>query len=256
MLPISQKKVIIFDLDGTLSKSKSSLDETMASLILELLRVRYVAVVSGGAFQQFKMQFLSKLPKKANLQNLFLFPTSSASGYYYESRTHRFFKAYSHPLSKRDAKRVIDSFQTVFKEIGYVQPKETFGPVMENRKSQVTFSALGQQAPLRLKQRWDPKQKKRLRIRKALKKYLPEFEISIGGTTSIDVTPKGVNKTLCVKKLRERLGVSKRQMLYVGDALFRGGNDYIMRSANINCIPVSNPEDTKKLIQRIINNGS
>jgi HAD superfamily hydrolase (TIGR01484 family) len=251
---LSQKRVIMFDLDGTLSKSKSSLDKTMASLIVELLRFRHVAVVSGGAFQQFKTQFLSKLPNKANLQNLFLFPTSSASGYYYDSRRHRFFKAYNHALSKRDAERIIESFQTVFKEIEYTQPKKTYGPVLENRGSQLTFSALGQEAPLRLKQRWDPKQKKRLRIRKALKRYLPEFEISIGGTTSIDVTRNGVNKTLCVKKLTERLGVNKRQLLYVGDALFRGGNDYIMRSANITCMPVSNPEDTRRLIQRIINN--
>jgi hypothetical protein len=89
-------------------------------------------------------------------------------------------------------------------------------------------------------------------MRKMLRKYLPGFEISIGGTTSIDVTREGVNKTLCVKKLRERLGVDKKGMLYVGDALFRGGNDYIMRSTNIACKLVSSPTETKRLIRRII----
>jgi HAD superfamily hydrolase (TIGR01484 family) len=249
---ISQKKVIIFDLDGTLTKSKSSLDKEMASLLCELLRRRYVAVASGCSFQQFETQFLSKLRKGSNLGNLYLFPTNSASGYYYDTKRGRFFRAYSNLLPKHDAKTIVHAFETAFKDIGYVQPKKTYGPVLENRGSQLTFSALGQRAPLRLKQKWDPKQKKRLRMRKLLKKYLPGFEISIGGTTSIDVTRKGVNKTLCVKKLKERLGVDKKHMLYVGDALFKGGNDYIMRSTNIRCLPVSSPTETTSLIRRII----
>lgn len=242
----------MFDLDGTLTESKSSLDSEMALLLRELLRKRYVAVSSGCSFQQFKTQFLSKLPRKTNLRNLFLFPTCSASGYFYDTRLRRFFKAYSNLITKQDAKRIVQTFDRVFKEIDYVQPRKTYGPILENRGSQVTFSALGQKAPLRLKKKWDPNQKKRLTIRKMLKKYLPDFEISIGGTTSIDVTKKGVNKTLCVKKLKEHLGVDKKNMLYIGDALFKGGNDYIMRSANITCKPVLNPNETKRMIRRII----
>jgi hypothetical protein len=228
----------------------------MASLLGQLLRRRYVAVASGCSFQQFETQFLSKLPKNTNFANLYLFPTCSASGYYYDTKRGRFYRAYSNLLPKHAVKKIVQAFETVFNEIGYVQPVKTYGPVLENRESQVTFSALGQKAPLRLKQKWDPKQKKRLRMRMLLKRYLPDFEISIGGTTSIDVTRKGVNKTLCVKKLKERLGVDKRGMLYVGDALFRGGNDYIMRSAKITCKPVSSPKETKMLIRRIIHDDS
>jgi hypothetical protein len=249
---LSQKKIIIFDLDGTLAKSKSSLDKEMASLIRELLRLRYAAVASGAAFPQFKKQFLSKLPRDTNFSNLFLFPTNSASGYYYNRKRRSFSKAYTNLLTKHDVKRIFWAFETVFKEIGYVQPEKTYGPVVENRGSQVTFSALGQKAPLRLKQRWDPNQRKRLKIRRLLKKYLPNFEVSIGGTTSIDVTKRGVNKTLCVKKLKRRLGINKEYMLYVGDALFKGGNDYIMRSTKITCIPVLNPRGTKRVIRKLV----
>jgi HAD superfamily hydrolase (TIGR01484 family) len=137
-------------------------------------------------------------------------------------------------------------------EIRYAHPAKTYGPVFENRGSQLTFSALGQKAPLRFKQKWDPNQQKRLRMRRLLRKQLPNFEISIGGTTSIDVTRKGVNKTLCVEKLRERLSAERKDMLFVGDALFKGGNDYIMKSTGIRCISVSGPKETKKLIRRII----
>ena len=255
MNSISDKEIIIFDLDGTLTKSKSNLDHEMASLIGELLRVKYVAVTSGCSFQQFESQFLSGLPSSSNLGNLFLFPTCSASGYYFDRKRRRFFQAYSNLLSAPDAKKILSSFQRVFAEIEYVHPTKTYGPVFENRGSQLTFSALGQKAPLRLKRRWDPDQQKRLRIRKLLKTQLPDFEISIGGTTSIDVTRKGVNKTLCVKKLKERLDVERKDMLFAGDALFRGGNDYIMKSSGIKCILVSGPKETKGLIRKIIQNA-
>jgi len=249
---LSHWRIIIFDLDGTLTKSKSDVDHEMASLVCELLRLKYVAITSGCSFQQFKSQFLSGLPKNTDLRNLLLFPTSSSSGYYYDRKRRRFSQAYTNFLSVRDVKKILRSFARVFAEIAYSQPARTYGPVFENRGSQVTFSALGQKAPLRLKRKWDPNQQKRLRIRGLLRAALHNFEISIGGTTSIDVTRKGVNKTLCVKKLRARLGVKQRDMLFVGDALFRGGNDFIMKSTGIRCISVSGPKQTKELIRRII----
>jgi phosphomannomutase len=245
-------RIIVFDLDGTLTESKSDLDKEMASLLSELLQSTYIAVTSGCSFQQLKNQFLSRLPRSANLCNLFLFPTCSASGYYYDRRRRRFSLAYSNLLSEHAVRRIVRSFEKVFTEIGYVHRGKTYGPVFENRESQVTFSALGQKAPLRLKQKWDPDQKKRLKITRLLKTILPEFEIAIGGTTSIDITRKGVNKTLCVKKLKEGLRVERNSMLFVGDALFRGGNDYIMKSTGIRCISVSGPKETKKLIRRMI----
>jgi phosphomannomutase len=248
----SRKKIIIFDLDGTLTKSKSDLDHEIASLICELLRLRYVAVTSGCSFQQFESQFLSRLPKSANLCNLFLFPTCSASGYYYDRKRRRFSQAYTNHLSAHDVKKIRRSFARVFAEIAYSHPAKTYGPVFENRGSQVTFSALGQKAPLRLKRKWDPDQQKRFRIRRLLRAQLHNFEISIGGTTSIDVTRKGVNKTLCVKKLREHLNVNRKDMLFVGDALFRGGNDHIMKSTGIRCISISGPKQTEELIRNII----
>ncbi len=146
----SRKKIIIFDLDGTLTKSKSNLDQEMASLICKLLRQKYVAVTSGCSFQQFENQFLNGLPKSTNLRNLLLFPTCSASGYYYDRKQRRFSQAYTNHLSAHDVKKIRRSFKMVFTKIAYAQPAKTFGPVFENRGSQLTFSTLGQKAPLRL----------------------------------------------------------------------------------------------------------
>jgi len=248
----AKKKVVIFDLDGTLSESKSDLDKEMAKLIAELLEERYVAVTSGCSFHQFETQFLAKLPTASNRSNLFLFPTCSASGYYYDGKKRKFYRAYSNLMPKQAVKKILRAFTSVFTDINYPLPKRTYGPVFENRGSQLTFSALGQEAPLELKRQWDPDQKKRLIIRRHLRHELPRFEITIGGTTSIDVTRQGVNKTLCVKKLIERLHVNKNEMLFVGDALFKGGNDHIMKSTRIQCIPVSGPTETKQLVTKIV----
>ena len=247
-----EKRVVIFDLDGTLTKSKSDLDNEMASLLSRLLRSRCVAVTSGCSFGQFERQFLSRLPKTANLSNLFLFPTCSASGYYYDKKRRRYYRSYSNLMSKRDVTRILRAFETVFAKLHYVHPRKTYGQVFENRGSQLTFSALGQKAPLHLKQKWDPHQLKRLKMRKLLKPLLRDFEITIGGTTSIDVTRKGVNKTLCVAKLKDHLSVNLASMLFVGDALFRGGNDHIMKSTGIKCVQVSGPKETKGLIRRMV----
>jgi phosphomannomutase len=41
-------------------------------------------------------------------------------------------------------------------------------------------------------------------------------------------------------------------MIYVGDALFVGGNDYPAEQAGVDCIPVMGPGETKRVIQTII----
>jgi phosphomannomutase len=253
---ISDRKIIIFDLDGTLTKSKSDIDREMGLLVAELLKLKFVAVTSGCSYHQFETQFVRGLPRGTNLSNLYLFPTNSAAGYYYDDKGGRFVRVYQKSLPLRDAKKILSAFESVFAQIKYESPRRTYGPVFENRGSQLTFSALGQSAPLRYKKKWDPDQKKRLKIRRLLRKQLPEFQISIGGTTSIDVTRKGVDKTLCVWKLKEHLNVNLRDMLFVGDALFAGGNDHIMKSVGIKCVSVSGPEETKALIRRIIQNVS
>jgi hypothetical protein len=73
--------------------------------------------------------------------------------------------------------------------------------------------------------------------------------VRIGGTTSIDVTPRGVNKAYGIRKLEEYLKVSQDRIVFVGDALYQGGNDYPAKATGVDCIQVKGPEETKQLIQ-------
>lgn len=247
------KKLIIFDLDGTLAPSKSPMDGDMSELLGRLLRTKMVAVISGGSLAQFQKQFLGSLNAAPELlNNLYLFPTCGAAFYRYNELKSTWECVYTETLSPDEKMRAGLAFMRVFRELSYKHPKTLYGDVLEDRGSQITFSALGQQAPLPLKAAWDPDAQKRLKIAEALKKYLPDLEVRVGGTTSIDVTRPGIDKAYGIKKMEEHLGVTKTEMLFVGDAVFPGGNDYPAKAAGVECVAVQNPDDTKGLIRTLL----
>jgi hypothetical protein len=131
------------------------------------------------------------------------------------------------------------------------RPAKTWGEAIEDRGSQITYSALGQQAPLAEKETWDPDFAKRKAIKAVLDGTLPAFAVHLGGSTSIDVTLPGIDKAYGMQKLRDILGISIDEMLYVGDALFPGGNDYPARTVGATCIQVRDPNETKRVIEAV-----
>jgi len=76
--------------------------------------------------------------------------------------------------------------------------------------------------------------------------------VRLGGTTSIDVTKPGIDKAYGIGKLRVLLGISLEEMLFVGDALFVGGNDYPVKEAGVVSIAVRGPGETKPVTSAII----
>jgi len=251
-------KLIIFDLDGTITESKSKIDREMSRLISRLLRRKKVAVISGGSFAQFKLQFLPGLAaKKDELRNLYIFPTNSTSLYIYKGvpacRQAGWRRVYEEPLIKREKQKIMRAFKIALREINYSQPPKIYGPVIEDRKTQITFSALGQRAPVPKKLLWNKKSDSRPRIMRALKKHLKGFEIRRGGLTSIDITRRGINKAYGVRRILKYLKIKKNEAVFVGDALYPGGNDEPARRAGVKCIIVSGPIDVKKLIRKLLN---
>ncbi len=242
------KSLIVFDLDGTLAPSKSAIDDEMASLLCRLLEVVRVAIISGGDFPQFQEQVLGHLPAGSALTNLSILPTSGTKFFAYDGGWR---KLYSDDLTAPEKQQIEDALDKAVAQSGF-QPKESWGERIEDRGTQITYSALGQQAPLDAKQTWDPDFAKRKVIQSLLDGLLPNFSVRLGGTTSIDVTRPGIDKAYGIRKLRDILDVPIDQMLYVGDALFPGGNDYPARETGADCIAVRDPEDTKRVIETII----
>lgn len=242
------KKLIVFDLDGTLAESKSALDPEMSALLHELLNIVKVAVISGGDWPQFEGQLLSKLPHDERLLNLSLLPTCGTKFYQYSETWN---KLYEEDFTADERDRILSSLNKAIGEAGYKIPR-VWGEAIEDRGSQITFSALGQQAPLEEKNKWDPNYAKRIKIKALLDAWIPDFSVRIGGSTSIDITKPGIDKAYGIRKLRDLLNISIQEMIFIGDALFVGGNDYPAEQAGVVSISVRDPRETKRVTETII----
>lgn len=239
--------VVVFDLDDTLAPSKSPVDEAMASRLRDLLQNTRVCVISGGSLQQFESQLLARLPGDSRLGNLHLMPTCGTRYYLFDSDRGKWVAQYTHDLSVDQKSRAVRALSDAARHLG-LWPDHPWGEVIEDRGSQITFSALGQNAPVTEKSRWDPDGSRRESLRALVAPLLTDLEVRGGGSTSVDVTLKGVDKAYGVARFAEALGLKYEAMLFVGDRLEPGGNDYPVKALGVPCVSVRNWKDTATLI--------
>ena len=154
-------------------------------------------------------------------------------------------------MTADEQKKIAGALQKALDDSG-IKVEKIWGDAIENRGSQVTLSVLGQQAPLSAKECWDPDFAKRKRITALLEPLLPNFSIRMGGTTSIDITKPGIDKAYGIKKLRDQLDISLKEMLFAGDAIFEGGNDYPAQEVGVDSILVRDTKETARVIQTVI----
>ena len=250
------KSVFVFDLDGTLAESKVNIDSEMGDLLAQLLVKGKVAIIGGASFKQMASQLPESISKNSNL---FLLPLDGGSFYKYPStssgqvQNDSWQEVYKHELSLLQKKGITEALARSSLEAGYLTPAKTYGTTVEDRGSQVTWSALGQEAPLEEKQKWNQSENGlRLKIVTKLKEYLPNMESRVAGLTSIDVTPKGIDKKYGVEQIIKHLNVSAADVLFFGDTLEPEGNDYPALEARVACYMVSSVEDTKKAIEYLL----
>jgi HAD superfamily hydrolase (TIGR01484 family) len=253
------KKVIVFDLDGTLAPSKSPLPDKIGELLAGLLKQFQICVISGGKFEQFKKQLLNNLHAEPKLlKNLHLMPTCGTRYYKFDLAKNDWQMVYAEDFTDSQKKKIITVLSETLEDLGYLE-KKTYGEIIEDRGSQITLSTLGQDIVdqlgdegVRLKEAWDPDNKKKNLIRDRAAPRLEEFEVRVGGLTSIDVTKPGIDKAYGMEKLMKTLGIEKSDILFIGDRLAEGGNDYPVKAMGIDSIEVSHWQDTGKILQAII----
>lgn len=253
------KKVIAFDLDGTLAPSKSPLPDRMGEVLDRLLERYQVCVISGGKFGQFEKQLLSNLKAgPSHLERLHIMPTCGTRYMMYDAVDKAWEKVYAEDFTESEKEKIIASLTEVVKNLGYVE-KKVYGETIEDRGSQVTWSALGQDIVdhlglegVRLKEEWDPDNAKKNEIRDAVAELLPGFEVRVGGVTSIDITKPGIDKAYGMRKLMDMLEIGKDEILFIGDRLKEGGNDYPVKAMGIDSLEVPNWEVTATLIEAIL----
>jgi phosphomannomutase len=230
-------RVVAFDLDGTLAESKSAITPRMAGLLVRLLDEVQVCVISGGAFPQFQKQVLDRLDAT---------PTNGTR--YYRFREGAWQEIYAEDLPEEMKKHVIDVLKQGAKTLGLWE-EHTWGDIIEDRGSQITFSALGQRAPVPEKTAWDPDGSKKERLRAWAAERLPDLEVRSGGSTSVDVTARGIDKAYGMHKLMEQLDVGMDDILFVGDRLDPQGNDHPVQAMGIRSVPVKSWQDTADFVE-------
>jgi phosphomannomutase len=248
-----KRKVIAFDLDDTLAVTKSPISDKMSELLGKLLEKYDVCVISGGKYEQFTKQVVDRLEVREHLLNrLHLMPTCGTRYYRYDELKDDWQMQYAEDLTEEQKQKIVDALEQVSKELGLWVDKPA-GEIIEDRGSQITMSALGQQATPADKYAWAEKYKDiRPILRDKVAELIPDLEVRIGGTTSTDVTMIGIDKAYGMHKLIDALDISKDEILFIGDKLQEGGNDYPVRSMGIDCIEVEGWEDTARVIEGIL----
>lgn len=246
------KRLIAFDLDGTLALSKQTIDAEMGSLLAQLTQRTIVAVISGGGWPQFESQLVEQMPSSTSMANLFLMPTSGTRLFRHEAG---WVPVFEDLFSAGERAEIVEAVLGAAGKLGLTEG-QSWGERLEDRGSQITWSGLGQQAPLEAKHAWDPDFSKRRALQAEVARLLPGFEVRVGGSTSIDVTRLGIDKAYGLKRLAGVIAVPTEDMLFLGDAVFPGGNDYAVLEAGIDTIAVRDVEETKRVVEGVLRWGS
>ncbi len=142
------KKLIAFDLDGTLADSKSPAEDRMTELLARLLDKFEVCVISGGKFDQFRKQLLGNMEATpSQLEKLHIMPTCGTRYYQYDmgraAKNDGWYEVYAENFTEPEKKKIFDALNKGFDDLG-MRAKKIYGECIEDRGSQVTFSVMGQ----------------------------------------------------------------------------------------------------------------
>ena len=247
------KKILAFDSDDTIVVSKMAATERMAALLAEAMRYYDICIISGTGFDETiypnTVRQIEQI-EGVDLSRLHIMPTCGTR--YYRHQDGEWKLQYQEDLTEEQKSRIFEAIETSAKQLD-MWVANPAGEIIEDRLSQVTYSALGQQATAADKYAWaEANVEKRRQLNEAVKALLPEFEVRTAGTTSLDITKPGVDKAYGMQKLLEATGCTKEEVLFFGDKLEEGGNDFPVKHMGVDCIAVNRWEDTAYALEGII----
>ena len=159
---------------------------------------------------------------------------------------------YEERLDSAQIERIFTALRWAQERAHVITEWPLYGEQIEDRGTQVSWSALGQQCPPAIKSLWDPDQKKRLSMLPFLQETLPDFEVRVGGATTIDVTKKWVDKKYGIYQMEKYLDIPLDKMLFIGDAIFPGWNDYAAVETGIAYHKTTGPEMTREILEEML----
>ena len=242
-------KAVIFDLDDTLAESFKPPKDSVVEKLARLLERIPVAIMSAAGFPRIEADFLHKLTSSPRIDSFFIFPNSSAQCYVHGDGAWKC--AYDFLLSTEDRARIRTALEESVVETA-LELNPRYEPRVIDRDVQIAYAALGLEATEADKKAWDPDKSKRKKPKTALEKRLPDFEVLIGGKTTIDITHKGINKAYGVTWLSKKLDLPASKVLYVGDAFYEGGNDTVVIPTGVQVKAVAGPSETEVVLDELL----
>ena len=247
---MQRPRAVLFDLDDTLAESFCAPSPEILAGVQKLLERIPIAIITGATFPRMHEQFLSSLETHPRADQLYIFPTSSAQGYVFTDGAWKLL--YDLSLNEESRTRIKKAIEDAVNSLEVLHNIPHYGERLIDKGAQIAYTHVGVDASKEVKDSWDPDGAKRQALWSALKKSLPEFEVLMGGITTIDITLKDVNKSHSVAWLSDRLGIPASDMLYVGDALYEGGNDAVVIPTGIQTRSVSGPAETQQVINELL----
>jgi membrane-associated protein len=240
---------VIFDLDDTLTEAFKAPSPEITSRLHRLMKHVPVAIMSGASHKRLKEHIIETLPHDIDKSRLYIFPDTAAQCFSFKNGDWK--QEYSYMIDAEDREMIVSTIESVVTKLKHFKHIANVREHVIVRDAQITFTALPN-ADDREKMVWDPRGKKRVKLSKILQKKLPQFEVLSVARTSIDITKKGIDKAFGVRWFASELNVKPEDMLFVGDALFPGGNDFVVMKTKIETKQVVNPSETAVIIDKLL----
>ncbi len=234
-----KKKVLVFDLDGTLTEHRTWISDENTEMLDALKNRGYRILVCGAGAARRVFAQMRKYPvdiiAKYGLQ----------------------YAKYRDDIGGIELIRdLVLSCDKVSVEERILMFREKFGfsefvgdSVEFHETGSVTVPLLGTKADIHDKLVFDPDRSKRREIYGELANLFPEYSVFIAGSSSFDMVPMPYNKYYALDVFCKEEGYSHEELVYFGDEYGTGGNDEVVFSSDIDFVRVDRSSDLPSLVE-------
>lgn len=235
------KKLLCFDLDGTLTQHRSKLERENAGLLNALQKKYKVIMVGAGGSERIYRQMNE-------------YPIEIIGNYGMQRSVieDAKFKLVKNEKSYPDKEYFIETTKYLRKKYGYTEFKGE--AVQFHESGMVTFPLLGTEAEIKDKIAFDPTREKRRVMYPEVLELFKDYNVYVGGSSSFDFTDKKYNKYYAIKSYAEENGYNLNEILFIGDDFGDGGGDSHVRIFGLDYVEITDYKKCREKLRFLLEN--